>query len=158
MALFRWGSAFEAFRDLEREMDRWMRQLDLAVGSRLVRPFPHLNLYELPEEFLLVGELPGVTIDELDISIAGSTLHLRGERRNLDVAEDRYRRSERPKGRWERTLQLPPRIDEDRIQAELNHGILRLHLPKIPQQEPRRIPVQKSGSEGNAARITGEGM
>jgi HSP20 family protein len=141
MAIFRWGSALEAFRDLEREMDRWIRHLDMAVGSRLGRPFPHLNLYELPDEFLLVGELSGVNLEDLEISVATGQLLIQGERRNVDIPDDKIRRSERPQGRWERAIQLPPRVDEDSIRAELTNGILKLHLPKIPQSEPRRINI-----------------
>ncbi len=142
MAIFRWGSAFEAFRDLEREMDQWIRRLDLTVGSRLGRPFPALNLYELAEEFLLVGELPGVNIEDLDVSVASGQLTLSGERRHgAEIPDDKYRRSERLNGRWERMIQLPPRIREDAIRAELTNGILKLHLPKLPVTEPRKINI-----------------
>ncbi|MEZ5944807.1 MAG: Hsp20/alpha crystallin family protein [Planctomycetaceae bacterium] len=147
MALFRWGSAFDAFRDLEREMDRWIRRLDMATGSRSGRVFPALNLYELEYEYLLVGELPGVDIQDLEVSVAGGQLRLSGERRlSDDVEDDRYRRRERSCGAWNRQIQLPPRVQEDQIRAELVHGILKLHLPKMPTTEPRKIAIQDASS------------
>lgn len=142
MAIFRWGSAFEAFRDLEREMDRWFRHLDMVIGPRAGRVFPLLNLFDLEGEYVLVGELPGVLIEDLEVSVTSGQLLLAGERRNVgSIPEDKFRRSERPSGRWERTVQLPPRIQEDGIRAELTNGILKLHLPKIPETKPRRINI-----------------
>lgn len=143
--MFRWGSAFEAFRHLEREMDQWIRRLDMAAGSRLGRPFPALNLYELDTEYLLVGELPGVDISDLEVSVAAGQLKLSGERKaGCDIADDKYRRSERVNGRWERLVQLPPRILDEAIHAELTNGILKLHLPKLPVTEARKISIVES--------------
>ena len=148
MPVFRWGSAYDAFRDLEREMDRWVRSVDLAFeGLRLGRPFPSLNLFDLPESFLMTVELPGCDAGDVDVSVANGTLTLRGSRAaDGEIPEDRFRRSERPSGKWERSITLPDRIDEDAIRAELTHGLLRLHLPKLPSTEPRQIRV----SDGEA--------
>ena len=150
MAVFRWGSALEAFRDLEREMDRWLRGIDQAsYGPRLGRPFPALNLYELESEFLLVAELPGVQAEDLDVSIAGGSLTIRAKRQaSSEVAEDKFRRSERLQGTWERSIALPDRVRDDDIQAELVNGLLKLHLPKVPVTEPRRISVVQSVETG----------
>ncbi|MGD9856136.1 MAG: Hsp20/alpha crystallin family protein [Planctomycetaceae bacterium] len=141
MAVFRWGHAFDAFRDLEREMDRLMRSLTLE-GFRIGRPFPAVNIYELDDEILLTAELPGVAVEDLALSVANGLLTIavsRGESR--PVAEERYRRSERPVGRWERTFSLPEKVHDEQMYAELNHGVLKLHLPKAPAVEARKIPV-----------------
>jgi HSP20 family protein len=149
MPVFRWGSTLEAFRDLEREMDRWVRSMDLAFeGLRLGRPFPSLNLFELEDEFLITAELPGCEASDLELNVANGVLTMCGNRpKTGDVPEERYRRSERPSGSWERTISLPDRVDEQQIRAELTHGLLRLHLPKLPATAPRQIQVI-DGEEG----------
>ncbi len=144
MAVFRWGQAFDAFRDLEREVDRLMRSITME-GLRIGRPFPAVNIYELDDEILLTAELPGVSADELELSVANGLLTLKGRRgESSSVSEERYRRSERPVGQWERTFALPEKVRDEEMFAELNHGVLKLHLPKAPSEEPRRIPVMET--------------
>jgi HSP20 family protein len=141
MAVFRWGHAFDAFRDLEREVDRLMRSLTLE-GFRLGRPFPAVNIFELKDEILLTAEVPGVSASDLELSVANGVLTIAGSRGTAQsIPEERYRRSERPVGRWERTFTLPEKVRDDEMYAELNHGVLKLHLPKAPSEEPRRIRV-----------------
>lgn len=144
MAVFRWGHAFDAFRDLEREVDRLMRSLTLE-GFRVGRPFPAVNLYELPDEFLLTAEVPGVLVDDLELSVANGLLSLKASRTGQPgVPEERFRRSERPVGAWERTFSLPEKVREDEMFAELTHGVLSVHLPKAPSGAIRQIPVTES--------------
>ncbi len=144
MAVFRWGQAFDAFRDLEREVDRLMRSLTLE-GFRIGRPFPAVNLYELKDEILITAELPGVSADDLELSVANGLLTMSVKRGEPEaVPEERFRRSERPVGRWERTFSLPQKVCDEEMSAELNHGVLKLHLPKAPVEEPRKIPVSEA--------------
>lgn len=150
MPVFRWGSALEAFRDLEREVDRWVRSMDIAFEApRFGRPFPALNLYDLGTEYLITAELPGCEARHLDLSVANGIVSMRGERDAVQgVPEERFRRSERPSGQWERSIAVPERIDEDRIRAELTDGLLRLYLPKSPSAVPKQIPVTGVKSNG----------
>ncbi len=143
MAGFHWGNAFEAFRDLEREMDRLLSNVERTFeGVRFGRPYPHINIYDLGEEYLLTAELPGMTADDLELSVAGGILNMRGHRKSEDgVAQERYRRSERPQADWERSIGLPDRVREEDMHAEMKHGILKLHLPKAPASQVRQIPV-----------------
>lgn len=147
MPVFRWGSAFDAFRDLEREMDRWLRSVHTLEGLRVGRPYPAVNIYELDDEFLLTAELPGAKVDDLELSVSEGVVTIRGVRTNGSaVPQDQYRRSERPRGVWQRTLTLPARVREDELHAELMHGVLRLHLPKAPSTQPRQIRVVESAA------------
>lgn len=142
MAVFRWGHAFDAFRDLEREVDRLMRTLTLE-GFRVGRVFPAVNIYDLEDEFLLTAQLPGVSPDDLELSVAGGVLTMSGRRGQADdVPKDRYRRTERPAGTWERSFHLPDKVLDDEMTADLSHGILTLHFPKAPTTQPRQIPVK----------------
>lgn len=143
MPIFRWGSALDAFRDLEREMDRWVRTMDVVFESpRMGRPFPSLNLYDCGEEYLITAELPGCTGNQLDLSVANGVVTMRGTRDVTgDIAEENFRRSERVSGTWERSISVPERIVDDAIRAELTNGLLKLYLPKAPSAAPKQIPV-----------------
>lgn len=146
MPVFRWGNPIGTFRDLEREMDRWVRTMDLAIeGLRLGRPFPALNLFDLDGAYLITAELPGCDPADLELHVAHGVLTLRGSRSTgTEIPDERFRRSERPTGNWERKVSLPERVDEERIKAELTHGLLRLTLPKLPSGTPRRIEIGDS--------------
>lgn len=126
-------------------MDRWVRSMDLAFeGLRLGRPFPALNVYETDAAYLITAELPGCDAQALEVHVSGGGMTIRGTRTSQgQIPEERFRRSERPSGAWERTVNLPERVDEDQIRAELTNGLLRLHLPKIPAPAPRQIQVRE---------------
>ena len=149
MASFQWGNAFHAFRDLEREMDRLLRSVNLTFdGLRPGQNYPPVNIYESDREYLLTAELPGARVEDLDLSVADGLVTIRGGRENdPDVPPERFRRSERTVGRWERQFSLPSRVVEEEMYAELNNGILRLHFPKAASAQPRQIPVWDAGQE-----------
>ena len=149
MASFRWGNAFDAFRDLEREMDRLLRSVNLTFdGLRPGQSFPPVNIYESDREYLLTAELPGATVEDLDLSVADGLVTIRGARQNdSEVPTERFRRSERFVGRWERQFSLPSRVVEEEMYAELNNGVLKLHFPKAASAQPRQIPVWDAGQD-----------
>lgn len=146
MAVFRWGNAWDAFRDLEREVDRLMGSMNFALqGVRLGRSFPAVNFYEYEDHFLLTSELAGVKKDDLELSIADGILILKGNRLADEVPDTNYRRAERFRGSWQRSLSLPDRVQEEGLRAELTNGILKIILPKAPEVTPRQIPIQEGG-------------
>lgn len=157
MAVFRWGSALDAFHDLEREMDHLLHSVNMAFeGLRIGRPFPAVNIYELEGEYLLTAELPGTRVEDLDLSVANGTLTLRGKRTaSPEISEQQFRRSERVQGQWERSFSLRERIQEDQLHAELQNGVLLLHLPKAPSAIPRQIPVSNGASTPLTIEATG---
>ena len=146
MPIFRWGSALDAFRDLEREVDRWVRGVDIVFENRRFgRPFPSLNLYEIGNEYLITAELPGCVAEDLDLSVANGIVTIRGTRTAPgEIPEENYRRSERASGSWERTISVPERIDDDAIRAELTDGLLKLSLPKAPSAVRKQIHIAGS--------------
>jgi HSP20 family protein len=145
MAVFRWGTALEAFRDLEREMDRLLRSVHGSLdGIRVGRQFPPLCLYQTADAFLLHAEVPGVAGEDVELAVANGVISLTVSRgRKGEVAEERYRRSERPMGKWVRSITLPERVLEENVVAELRDGLLLVRIPKAPSATPRQIPVAK---------------
>ncbi len=148
MPVFRWGHNWDAFQDLEREVDRLLQSVNLTFqGLRFGRQYPPVNLYELADEYLLTSELPGTKADDIDLTIASGVLTIKGQRTDLeDVDDEKFRRQERPRGNWQRSLKLPDRINEDGLSAEFNEGVLKIHLPKADEITARQIPVSKGGA------------
>ncbi len=147
MPVFRLGNSLQSWPDLEREMDRWMKSVEVAFeGLRLGRPYPGLNVYATATDYLITAELPGCEVSEIDIEVADGKLSLRGTRSSMgEIPAERFRRSERTSGDWERVVVLPERVDESRIQAELTHGLLKVTLPKLPATAPRQIKLNDPG-------------
>ncbi len=147
MPVFRWGHSWYPLRDLEREVDRLLQGVNLTFqGLRLGRQYPAVNLYELDDEYLITAELPGTTTDDLDLTIAGGILTIKGKRSDTEgIPDDRFRRHERFRGPWQRALSIPERVLEEKLSAELTHGILKIHLPKAEEIKPRQIHVADGG-------------
>ena len=147
MPVFRFRQDWNIFQDLEREVDRLLNSMSITVqGVRLGRTFPAINCYEYPDHYLLTAELPGMKSGDLDLSIADGRLLLKGERDTIaDSATQGFRRMERFRGKWQRSIPLPDRVIEEELSADLNHGVLKITLPKAPENAPRQIAVQEGG-------------
>jgi HSP20 family protein len=143
MPVFRWGQGWDAFQDLEREVDRLLQGVNLSLhGVRSARRFPMMNLIEKPEHFVLTAEVPGVDISDLEVTASGGRLTIKGVRRSPDEArDDTFRRQERFQGNWQRSIQLPDRVEEDGLKAEYTSGVLRITLAKAASSVARNIPV-----------------
>ena len=143
MPVFRWGEDWNPFHDLERKVEGLLKSVHLSFnGIRFGRQYPAVNLYELADEFILTAEIPGTRSEDLELTIAGSILTIKGTRSDPEgIPEDRFRRHERFRGAWQRSLSIPDRIEEERLTAEFNHGVLIVHLPKAEGGRPRIIPV-----------------
>ncbi|HXK33468.1 MAG TPA: Hsp20/alpha crystallin family protein [Dehalococcoidia bacterium] len=114
--------------------------------------FP-VDLYETNDEVVVKASLPGVKPEDIDISVTGQVLTLKGESKeeHEEKAQNYYRR-ERRSGSFVRQLQLPTDVEPDRAEAVFEHGVLRLTLPKAEAVKPRTIKVQARGMiEGQKA-------
>ena len=93
MPVFRWGQAWDAFQDLEREVDRLLQGVNLTLHARSTRRFPLINLLDEGERYLLTAEIPGVELSDLDLTAANGVLTIKGVRKAPPEArEDSFRR------------------------------------------------------------------
>lgn len=129
-----------------------------------VTGFPAVNLWESGDEYHLEAELPGIRLEDLEITVQGNELTINGSRRTegpgansgradkpdtantpAEPASDEqrvvYHRRERGAGEFRKVLQLPTDVDADRVAASLVNGVLRLTLPKAAHARPRRIAI-----------------
>ena len=136
------------YQMLFRLQDEINRVFDLADSSRpfLAEPgasFPRVNVYTTPDESVLRAEVPGVDLQDLDITVEGDTLTVKGTRKpDRDVPPERYYRCERGHGRFGRSVHLPHRVDAGKVKATLKSGVLEVRLPKAPEEKPRSITVK----------------
>jgi HSP20 family protein len=92
--------------------------------------------------FVLTADVPGLTEGDIQISVAGDTVTLRGER-NVAVPEGySTHRRERSAVNFAKSYQLPTRVDADKVVATLKHGVLTLTLPKVAEAQPRQISIK----------------
>jgi HSP20 family protein len=115
------------------------RRMERRQERRLRLP---LDVYTTPEEIVIVASLPGLTPEEVDITIDGDRLTIQGELRapleNVD-----YLFQERAYGPFSRTLTLNVPINADEAQAVFENGVLTLTLPKAEESKPRSIEVKR---------------
>jgi HSP20 family protein len=127
-------------RSLDSYSDSTLPGRSPAAASGL---YPPVNLYETRDAWVLTAELPGVRPEDLELSVTGHRVTLRGERR-IEYPKDgstSLHRRERASGIFRRSIELPPGIDPGAVEAACRHGVLVLRIPKAPEARPRHITV-----------------
>jgi len=133
--------------DLQREMDQIFGEFFGRTPFRMAATeamwSPLVDVHETKDSILLQVELPGVKQEDIQVSIEGDTLTLKGERkRETEVKEDQYHRVERSYGRFERSILLPSVVDSGRVKATYRDGVLGIQLPKKEEAKPKEIKVE----------------
>ena len=112
----------------------------------------HMNVSETENEIRITAELPGVTEQDIDISLDDDVLTIRGEKKfeqSQGGEKENFHFVERSYGTFQRSLRLPYPIDPEQVRASFDNGVLTITLPKTAQKErTRRIQIQGSGSQG----------
>jgi len=101
-----------------------------------------VDVYTTPEEIVVSASLPGLLPEEVDISIEGDTLTIRGELRS-PLSNVEYLFQERPYGYFSRSLTLNVPVDVEKAEAVFENGVLTLTLPKVEEVKPKSIKVKK---------------
>ena len=103
-----------------------------------------LDVAETENEFLVKASLPGINPDDLEITLSGKTLTIKGEYKTEEEKEDvHYHLRERRYGSFSRSLSLPTPIVADAIEAKYESGVLTLHLPKTEEVKPKHITIHR---------------
>jgi len=136
-------SPWQEMERLRREVDRLFSDSFTLAGGRAAPSFPAINVWTDENSAVVTAELPGVESDDIDISVVGETLTLSGERKPNELGEeDKYHRRERRYGRFNRTFQLPFKVETDNVEAVFEKGILHLSLPRAEADKPRKITIK----------------
>jgi len=147
MNIIRW----DPFRDLTTLRERMNRLFEEAYTSRgeekdLVSSKwnPSVDIYEKENAIVLKAELPGIDENDIELKIEDSTLTLKGDRKfEKETKEENYHRIERSYGSFYRSFTLPRNIDQDKIKAESENGILKVTLPKKAELKPKKVKILK---------------
>ena len=115
---------------------------------------PAIDVHETADDLVVTAVLPGIKPEDVEITMTGQTLTLRGEfKADDEVERDQYLYRERRYGSFSRSLQLPVRVEGDQAEATFTDGILRLRVPKAEEVKPRQIRINAGG---NGQAIKGE--
>ena len=149
--LVRW----EPFRDLaqvQTEMSRLVNGL-FENGERMPRTFiPALDVWETANDVVYAFDLPGLAEDEISIEVADDTLTVTGERRRETQEQgDRFFRHERRYGGFSRAVGLPAGVDDSKIVASYESGVLEVRVPKPEEAKPRKIQLGSAPADIDAS-------
>ncbi len=146
MATFRWPSGWDplvGIRAMQKELERLSGRSAMS-GSRQIGggTYPPVNVLNGQTELVVECEIAGLKREDVDLTITGETLQIKGAKSPLTSDEVRYQCRERGMGDFNRTIVLPDRVDTDRISASLANGILTVRLPKAEASLPKHIEVK----------------
>jgi HSP20 family protein len=145
-------------RDLNRMRNRLQRFFEEPFGFDLRLPMldeqriermvwsPAVEATELPTEYVITAELPGISPENVEVAMSDGTLKgTKLEERKEDQKDRTFHLWERSYGEFERTFRFPLDVKEDKITAEFNNGILTIKVPKMEVTAPtsRTIPIAK---------------
>ncbi len=122
-----------------------MRRLQRHLNGMLeCQPtYPPINVWSNEEGLIVQVEMPGVSPDDIDISVVHKTLTIKGKRPAEELEEkDVHHRNERTSGSFIRSIELPYMVEADKVEASYSLGILRLELPRAEADKPRKITVK----------------
>jgi HSP20 family protein len=141
----RFGRPIDPWRELERMSRALARATAPSEGE-----FPAVNLWVAADRATATMEIAGIDPKEIDISVAGKSLTVRGSRRPEETKEDeQYHRRERWYGQFSRSLELPFTVDADKVKAHYAKGVLSMDLPRAEAEKPRKIEIKSTGGEQN---------
>jgi HSP20 family protein len=132
------------------ELERMRRQIDQMYGDAMTPyqratagVFPMINLTEDKNSYYVRAELPGIKADELDIQVTANNISIAGERKIAAEAEGtKYHRREREAGQFSRLIGLPGDIDPNKVEANLEDGVLNIVISKAEAAKPKQISVK----------------
>ena len=140
-------------RDFEEEIARLRNRMnrlfsDFSRGVEQPEPMdevewiPPLDVLENKDDIIVRTDIPGMKSDEIDLSISGDVLYIRGERkREVEREDENYHTIERGLGKFDRRVSLPTSVKVDGVKASYKDGVLTVKLPKLGEEEAGEIKV-----------------
>jgi HSP20 family protein len=137
---------FQSLRHLSNALDEAFNSWPSAQdenGAITSSWYPACDVLEDKESVKIVVELPGLTPEDVKLSLENNVLSIRGEKKQqAEERTERVHRYERSYGSFERSFALPTSVDSDKVSASFQNGILTVTVPKAERARPREIPVR----------------
>lgn len=143
------------------DLTRWERDMDRMMEDffgRRVRPWwpegwsrtneldvraPAVDVFEEKDDIVVKAEIPGMDKDNIQVNLTDHTLTIKGEKKKEEeVKEENYYRSERSYGSFFRTLELPKDVHADKVKATFKNGVLEVRMPKTEEAKAKEIKVK----------------
>jgi HSP20 family protein len=136
-------SPWREMERLRRDMNRLFAQMPTSFVGDVAPTYPAINVWTDENGAIVTAELPGVAPDDIDVSVVGDTLTLKGSRQPDELEEGgSYHRRERRYGTFTRAFQLPFQVEPDQVEATFGNGVLQISLPRAEEDEPKKIAVK----------------
>ena len=147
------GQRWDPFRVMDALL-RWYLFRDDLSGLPGADFTPRFEVKETKEGYLVKADLPGVKEGDVEVSLNGNLLSVKGQREEEHHEQgESYYTSERTFGSFARTFTLPDSLDSEHVDAELKDGVLTVRVPRRPETQPKRIPIGRR-REGKGATTT----
>jgi HSP20 family protein len=137
---------WSVFDQLQRELNMPMNKFDTDENGNIATAnwAPAVDIKEDEQAFTLLADIPGVNPDEIEVTMDKGVLTVKGERQSENKTdEENYKRVERQYGMFYRRFTLPDSANADEIEANSEHGVLKITIPKQEVAQSRRISVNK---------------
>jgi HSP20 family protein len=130
---------------LQRDMTRLFEDYYPNTRVRRAPSYPALNVWNNEDGLIVTAEVPGISSEDIEITVVGDTLTLSGTRKPDEMTEDgRYHRQERGYGNFHRSVEMPYPINISKVDATFQNGILNVKLPRAEEVKPRKIKVKST--------------
>lgn len=134
-----WASMADELNRFSREFNRYF-----GGGHNYGSGFPAFNVWSNAEGSILTAELPGVKMEDLEVTVSGNNVTIKGVRNEELPEGSSYSRRERRFGEFVRTIELPFRVEAAGVEAKMALGVLHVTLPRAESDKPRKIAVAKA--------------
>ena len=126
------------------ELERVRREVNSVFYHGSSNPtFPLVNIYDVTDNIIVEAELAGMARDDISITYIDGTLTLSGNRKQPDTyREMSVVRSERPVGEFEKSFRIPTKVNQNKISASFNNGILTITMSKSEEAKPKQITIE----------------
>lgn len=135
------GTAWNPWREMQRlqsEMNRLFHEAETPAA----REVPPITVWSGEDGLRIGAHVPGFAPKDIEVSVVGDTLTIRGRRQSHDRKDgESWHREERSSAGFVRSLQLPYSVEADQVKAGFENGVLEIELPRKASDKPRRIPV-----------------
>lgn len=127
------------------------------ISQRLGIREPAIDVYEDGDDIVVKAEMPGVDLDDIEVTVTDNMLVLRGEKQKEEEADEGdYYRSERVYGAFVRSIPLPAEADAQKASASFNNGVLEIRLPKAEEAKKRQVKVNVEGQQTAGGQRSGQ--
>jgi HSP20 family protein len=147
MSIRRW-EPFNDLMSMRDALDRLFEERFRAPAEWGTMTSPAIDMYQTDKDVVVRASLPGVKPEDIDISVLGDMLTIKGELKSEEtVNREDYYYQERRHGAFSRALSLPVPVQPDQAEAKFEHGVLTLTLPKAEQAMAKKIEIKGGGQQ-----------